>query len=110
MLPADASMQNRGTHPTADAAVPDGLTEVRHHDGIYQWLNREQLARRERQRRGGRRDRKRWDLAMSAMALLLVFLIAGIFIQCRVREVHSLSVPAPRTPPPAELLDPTPQR
>ena len=99
MLPDNARMQES----TAVPAVPDGLTEVRHHDGIYQWLNREQVARRERHRQGhgGHGSRKRLDVALSAAALLVVFLIAGVFVQCRVREAHSLAVPSAHVTPAA---------
>lgn len=74
-------------------AVPRGLTEVRHHDGIYQWLNREQVDRREQQRqqpRRAQRYRTQREIAAAAGALILVFVIAGIFIQSRVREATSL--------------------
>ena len=76
--------------------VPAGLTEVRLPNGIYQWLNSEQLARRQERRDASLRHARRrpWrEVATTLGALLLVFLIAGLFVHCRVREASTLVTP-----------------
>lgn len=96
------SVEERMSIPTREAdgarleeALPDGLTEIRHPDGIYQWLSREQLARRHQQppREPAPRHQKHWELAAALGTLLLVFVIASVFVRSRVREAASLNAP-----------------
>ena len=92
--------------------VPAGFTEVRLPNGVYQWLSREQVARRRVGRRAGPRDarRRRWgELAAALGALLLVFAIAGAFVHCRVREAASL-IPPERPAAPGEQIGFPPAR